>query len=326
MKVTLQPSGHYFQAEGHDSLLDSALRSGLALKYGCSSGNCGDCQARLISGEIEKIRHCDYQFTEAEKVQGAFLMCSNRACSDLVVEATEAREANDIPIQHATTRLRKRLAISQHLTQIQCQTPRTQRLRFLAGQFVTLVLEGGESATLPISSCPCDDRNLEFLVSSSPADEFRARLDSLDINSPIAVEGPFGEYLFNEDSAHPHLFIAEAEGIGPIKSLIEHAMALELTQALHCYWAGDVDSQLVLGNLFRSYSDAFDNFWFFASPDAATTSGPIIDQLDRDGFGTEAAHVYLAGSDGFVDRINHWFQGAGQPKPNRIFLNSPKQA
>ena len=39
--VTIQPSRHDFFVEGTDTLLEAALKSGLALNYGCSSGNCG---------------------------------------------------------------------------------------------------------------------------------------------------------------------------------------------------------------------------------------------------------------------------------------------
>jgi CDP-4-dehydro-6-deoxyglucose reductase len=47
------------------------------------------------------------------------------------------------------------------------QTPRTHRLRFLAGQSVTLACADGDRTCLaehPIASCPCDDRNLHFYM------------------------------------------------------------------------------------------------------------------------------------------------------------------
>jgi len=53
------------------------------------------------------------------------------------------------------------------------QTPRSNRLRFLAGQRVTLGLSAGVvssddlHAELPVASCPCDDRNLIFHVRRS---------------------------------------------------------------------------------------------------------------------------------------------------------------
>ena len=49
--VTIKPSGHEFFVEGNDTLLEAALRAGVSLNYGCSNGNCGECRARLVSGE-----------------------------------------------------------------------------------------------------------------------------------------------------------------------------------------------------------------------------------------------------------------------------------
>ncbi|MDO9064484.1 MAG: 2Fe-2S iron-sulfur cluster-binding protein, partial [Sulfuricella sp.] len=77
--VKIQPSGHEFFVEGADTLLEAALRAGLALNYGCSNGNCGRCKARVVSGQVMKVRPHDYVLSEAEKSSGYALMCSNTA-------------------------------------------------------------------------------------------------------------------------------------------------------------------------------------------------------------------------------------------------------
>lgn len=59
-QVHIMPSGHEFFVEGNNSILDAALSAGIALNYGCSNGNCGKCKARLISGEVRKIRDHEY--------------------------------------------------------------------------------------------------------------------------------------------------------------------------------------------------------------------------------------------------------------------------
>ena len=58
------------------------------------------------------------------------------------------------------------------MIQLQVQTPRTQTLRFMAGQRARLTLEQGASAELPIASCPCNGRNLHFFVRAVPGDKF----------------------------------------------------------------------------------------------------------------------------------------------------------
>jgi CDP-4-dehydro-6-deoxyglucose reductase len=65
-QVRILPSGHEFFIEGSDSILEAGLRSGLALNYGCSSGNCGLCKAKVVSGQVGKIRDYDHVLSETE--------------------------------------------------------------------------------------------------------------------------------------------------------------------------------------------------------------------------------------------------------------------
>ncbi|MDX2458177.1 MAG: 2Fe-2S iron-sulfur cluster-binding protein, partial [Gammaproteobacteria bacterium] len=66
-QVRILPSGHEFFIEGSDSILEAGLRSGLALDYGCSNGNCGKCKAKVVSGQVKKICPHDYVLSETEK-------------------------------------------------------------------------------------------------------------------------------------------------------------------------------------------------------------------------------------------------------------------
>src|SRR3970282_1056121 len=82
--VQVRPSGHEFFVDGNDSLLEAALRAGLALDYACSAGSCGKCKAKLVSGQVQQTRHSDYVLSAAEKHAGVILMCCNTAAVDLV--------------------------------------------------------------------------------------------------------------------------------------------------------------------------------------------------------------------------------------------------
>jgi hypothetical protein len=75
--------------------------------------------------------------SETEKAQGYTLMCCHTAASsELTLELLEAGGPQDIPEQQIVTQVR---AITTSGTQhplLHLQTPRTHRLRFLAGQSV----------------------------------------------------------------------------------------------------------------------------------------------------------------------------------------------
>jgi len=262
-QVQIASSGHEFFVEGGDSLLEAALRAGLAVDYGCSIGNCGQCKARIISGQIQRIRHADYALTAAEKNAGIALMCCNTAVSDLVIETREAHGAADMPQQEIEAKVKSVSRLSGDMCLLHLQTPRTKRLRFLAGQSVSLGISGVPGTAFPVASCPCDDRNLQFHICRRPGDAFVERVfDGLKDIDMVRVEGPQGTFVLDENSLRRLVFVAWGSGFAPIKSLIEHAMALEAAETIHLYWISATKTGRYFDNLCRSWGDALDNFTY----------------------------------------------------------------
>jgi len=260
-QATILPSGHEFFVEGAESILEAGLRGGLALDYGCSNGNCGLCKMRVVSGETRKIRHHDYSLSEAEKGIGYILGCSNTAVSDVVLEADEAQGTGDIPSQTITLRLKRFERPKTDVLIVGSRTPRTSRLRFLAGQRATLAIDQVGSALYPIASCPCDDMNLEFHLALDRQDPLASYLaESARVNDPITLQGPVGSFVLNENSPHALVFIAEGIGFASIKGLIEHAMALDAAEQIYLFWVASDDDPPYLHNLCRAWNDALDNF------------------------------------------------------------------
>jgi CDP-4-dehydro-6-deoxyglucose reductase len=112
-----------------------------------------------------------------------------------------------------------------------------------------------------VASCPCDDRNLQFHVRRRPGDAFGERVfGGLKGVDAVHVVGPRGAFVLNEESHRALVFLAADDGFAPIKSLIEHAMALDAAESLHLVWAAAGGGGHYLDNLCRSWSDALDDF------------------------------------------------------------------
>ena len=298
--VVVRPSRHEFFVDGADTILDAALRSGLALNYGCSNGNCGLCKARVVSGQVQKVRHQDYVLSEAEKRQGYTLMCSHTAVGDLVIEALESVDPGDIPPQQIVAQVKAMQALGDDLMLLRLQTPRTNRLRFLAGQNLTLTL-GEASAQLPIASCPCDDRNLDFHVVRNAADSFAQRVfGSLKAGHAVTLFGPWGDFVLRADSPRSILFLACDTGFAPVKSLIEHAMALEASERLHLYWLATRPAGHYLDNLCRSWAGALDNFTYVPIAAEGADGLELVRRIGADHADLNALDIYLAGPEAFV--------------------------
>ncbi len=317
-QVTVRPSGHQFLVEGHANLLQSGLSAGLKLNYGCGNGSCGMCKVRVISGEVVKTQHFDYPLSEAEKTQGYALMCCHTAASsELTLEMLEASGPQDIPEQQIVTQVRAVSELAPDTRLLHLHTPRSHRLRFLAGQSVllgcTLPGQGDVHSVYPLASCPCDDRNLLFFIARNESDALARQLfaGSIQPGSAVTVLGPTGEFVL-ADGNRPLVFAACDAGFAPIKSLVEHALSLDAAPSLSLFWLATRSDGHFFSNQCRAWSEALDQFEYelVSHPDVTIGAQQIAKAMRADLFDIDC-DFYLAGPPDFVSTLHAELRAAG---------------
>ena len=308
-QVTLRPSGHQYLVEG---------RAGLNLNYGCGNGTCGMCKVRVTAGEVARCAPSAYPLSEAEKAQGYVLACAHTAASsEVTIETLEAAGPADIPEQQLAVTVRALRPLAPDTLLLHVQTPRTHRLRFLAGQAATLALAEAEGAQAryPIASCPCDDRNLHFLIARDDEDALATRLFAGGVRpgDSLALWGPYGSFTL-ADPAQPLVFAACDTAFAPVKSLIEHAFSLDAAPSLTLFWLATRGDGHFLANQCRAWSEAFDPFEYslFSDGDAAAGARQIARAMQADLFPADCA-FYLAGPPAFVATLAGELAQAGVP-------------
>ncbi len=317
-QVTLRPSGHQFAVEGHDTLLQAGLRAGLKLNYGCGNGTCGMCKVRVTAGQVARTMPTDYPLSAQEKGQGYVLACAHTAASsELTLETLEAVGPADLPVQEIVATVRAVRPLAPDTLLLHLQTPRSHRLRFLAGQSLTLAAAQGEgaSAQYAIASCPCDDRNLQFFIPRDEADPLAARLfaGAVKAGDAISLRGPIGEFVL-ADSPHPLVFAACDTGFSPVKSLIEHALSLDAAPTITLFWLATRSDGHFLANQCRAWSEALDSFEYSLSThgDAAVGASQMAAAIRADLFDIDCV-FYIAGPASFVRTLRAELAAAGVP-------------
>jgi len=321
--VKVRPSGREYFVEGHDSLLQAGLKAGLRLAYGCGNGTCGLCKARVVAGEVQKARHHDYPLSEAESAQGHVLMCAYSPVTDVEIETLEAAGPDDIPAQQIVTTVRAVSELAPDTRLVHLQTPRSNRLRFLAGQSVTLgaATAGGDAtAGYPIASCPCDDRNLHFHVGRDAGDAFAERLfaGAIRPGEKVTVTGPEGRFVLGDPAGRTLAFLACDLGFAPVKSLVEYALSADATESFAILWLATRGDGHYLANQCRAWSEAFERFRYLArdDPDPAQGAAALVADACRD-LDLGESDFYLAGPAAFVDAAEYELRAAGVA-PERI--------
>ncbi|MDF1529480.1 MAG: 2Fe-2S iron-sulfur cluster-binding protein [Sedimenticola sp.] len=309
--IRLLPSGHEYFIQGNDSILEAGLKAGLYLDYGCTSGNCGACKCKVVSGAVRKLRQHDFVLSAKEQEEGYILACSNTAISDLVIEATEASLSEQLPHQMIRATVKKVVQEGPELALIHVQTPRTHSLRFKAGQRVKVTTEDGASTELYIASCPCDGRNLQFLVFSGIGCPIEKHAFSGELaKQTIVIEGPEGDFLLREDSTRPVVFVAKGGGLAPVKSLTEQAITIDDAEDITLILIGGTPPESSLENLCRSWKDALDNFDYRSAADDISAMD-LLAQLTMAMEENPKTQIYLAGPEAWVNELMKTAQGQG---------------
>ncbi len=277
------------------------------------------------------MRSHEYVMSPAQQAQGYALMCSCTAISDLMLEADVALSPSDIPAQQIGGEIRAVDRPSEEVAVIHVRTPPHDRLRFLAGQRAVLTLGGSLAMELPIASCPCEDRHLEFHVRRLHGNHFSKYVfESLKTGDHVSIRGPEGDFVLDATSTRPIIFIAFCTGFAPVKSLMEHAMALDQAESIHLLWVASGESGLYLRGLARAWADALDNFTYtpiLAGGDLDTTAsrqenvvinnvGPALSSIEA----LPRANIYIAGPSLIVSMMSKLLLNLGVAEA-RIFVD-----
>ena len=322
--VELHPSGHRFQAESGETVLEAALRAGRSPAFGCANGSCGECRARIITGEVEPVRFHDYYITEAEKRAGYALLCSVAPRGDLVVESTEASGVDDIAPQRVRARVTRVEPASDDHAVVHLKVQRARVLRYLSGQRATVRFENVPPCEAWLASCPCDAVNLRIHVRRNAGDAFAGFVfDALRSGARATVEGPIGRFVLDDDSPRGLLFVAFDTGFAPVESLIEHAINLELEVPIRLVRVVRGAGPPYRHNYCRAWADALDDFhyrvveasagnesWHTLATrvvQAVSSSAPGLDAMDT-------MDAYVAGPAGFTDACRRLLLESGLPE------------
>ena len=246
-QTTIQPSGHTFPIEDHETLLEAALKHGYVLPYSCRDGVCGVCKGRILSGQVDHGKQHGGALSEADKADGMALFCSAKAQSDLVIECKEVNMAKDIPVKTMPCRVHKMERLAADVMVLKLKLPANERLQFLAGQYIDILLKNQKPRSFSLANAPHNDDFLELHIRNIAGGEFTHHVfEEMKERDILRFKGPLGTFFLREDSDRPIIFVASGTGFAPVKAIIEHALYLGIKRTMHFYWGARKLSDLYM--------------------------------------------------------------------------------
>ncbi len=312
-QVTIRNTGHQFPAQAGENVLQAALNAGLVLPYGCRDGACGTCKGKLLEGSIDYGEYSDKAMSAEEKANGHALFCQAKPLSDIVIEAREVRNAGDIQIKKLPARVAAVERVADDVMIIRLKLPASERLMFLAGQYIDILLKDGTRRSFSMANAPHDDEFVELHVRHVPGGSFTDHVFlKMKERDMLRFEGPLGTFFLREESAKPIVFVASGTGFAPIKAITEAALKKGISRPMTLYWGARRPKDVYLNELPQRWAAAHPGLRYV----------PVISEaLPEDNWQGRTGFVHRAVMEDFPDLSAHQVYACGVP----IMVDSAKR-
>ena len=321
-KVTIEPSGHQFNTDSGESILEAAERQGVALPYGCRNGLCGSCAGELISGSVE------YPAEFLESMEGEpethCLPCQASATSDIVLRIHEVESSQAVQVHRLTCKVLKKELLAHDVMRVFREPPPGERIQFLAGQYLDFILEDGRRRAFSIANPPHNDASIELHIRHVPGGEFTDFVfDQMQEGDSQQIEAPLGGFYLREDSMRPIIMMAGGTGFAPLKGIIEHAFHIGIKRPIHLFWGARTSRDIYLAGLPAQWVAEHDSFQFTPvlsepEPDWTGRTGWVHEAVLADYANMTMFDLYMSGPPAMVFAGKHAFTAAGL-RPDNMY-------
>jgi len=328
-RIHIEPSGHELIAESGESVLDAALRQGLALPYGCRNGACRSCKARILDGEVDYPDGVPRSLTALDTEQGFALPCMARPLSDLRVEVEEIDSEQKIVVRSLPCRVVEKRQLAHDVVGLELVLPASERLQYLPGQYVDVLLRDGRRRAFSIANAPRDDDRLELQIRHVPDGTFSEYVfHHLKERALLRLRGPLGSFYLRGKDHHPVILVAGGTGFAPVKAIVEGALAAGFAEKMHLYWGVRARRDLYLHDQVDAWASEHERFAYtpvLSEPDARDAwtgrRGFVHEAVLADYPGLSAFTVYASGPPAMVAAGREQFTARGLD-PSRFHSDS----
>ncbi|MBI4851213.1 MAG: 2Fe-2S iron-sulfur cluster binding domain-containing protein [Acidobacteria bacterium] len=252
--ATIKYKGEVFSVKVNETVLDTLLNNGIAVKNSCRSGVCQSCVLKAEKGSLtEKSQQ---GLKDTLKTQGYFLSCMSYPENDLeIVSSTELQ----IPV----TIIDKKMLNSDVLY---IKLKYEKDFSFYAGQFINLIRNDGLTRSYSIASLP-SEKSIDLHIRILPSGQMSNWLSSnASLGEKLYIEGPIGDCFYSGDKKEqPLLMVGTGTGLAPLYGILCDALGQNHQGEIHLFHGALNFSGLYLIKELFLLAEKYSNFYYYPS-------------------------------------------------------------
>ena len=242
--ITIVEAGRTVAGRADQSILDACLDAGIALGYNCRSGECGECLAERVSGEVYELPGADPAVFGAEqRAQGLMLSCMCYPRSDVVV-SSQLQAGPRAAIREFDTVVEDVQRHGAAIVEIAVEAD--TGIEYAAGQYFEWMIPGiAPNRSYSAANRPGTNQ-LVFHVRLYEGGQVSRRIHLTEIGRGdiLTLKGPYGTFGLTGHHERPAILVAGGTGFAPMCALLDEAAANGCARSFRFFYgtrrAGDL--------------------------------------------------------------------------------------
>jgi ferredoxin-NADP reductase/ferredoxin len=315
-KVHFQHTGKSVQADQGEWMYEVVERADGGIPFACKAGACGTCATPVLDG-IESLGKVTAREARTLTELGLDFETYRLPClkdvgaSDLTWGRPRSAAAADTQLATYEVVVESYRPLTLTVAEVRFFVEKTD-FAFRPGQYVIFHIPDAPRMvrrSYSISTPPSDRRHFEICVRSVAGGYGSNYVHRLRPGERLQVEGPYGDFVLDEDSDRDILMIATGTGISPIKSMLLHLLDRRSLRRVRLFFGLRHESDLFYSDLMRGLSahyPAFEYSFILSQPDPSRWSGPrgrVVDLVEQQVKPGDAprTEVYLCGGQPMIE-------------------------
>jgi CDP-4-dehydro-6-deoxyglucose reductase len=324
MPVVQLVSGHSFQSNPGETILEAATKAEISIPYSCKIGRCNSCRVKVISGESYATQ-CESGLTEQELREGWILSCARAADTDLTIDVELMCGANLPRPKVLPCRISGLERLGSRVIRVELRLPPTPTFKLFPGQYVEVTGLKGIRRSYSVASVSESPQRLELHVGFVDGGAMSSYwFNDARVNDLLRIYGPLGTFFMRDITSLDVMFLATGTGIAPIQAML-YAIAkcgfYKRPRSVTVFWGGRTLDDFYIDVKSLPGEHVFIPVLSEASGESNYDVGYVQNVLIQRAPELNNIVVYASGSDSMIKSARALLSEAGLPT-NRFFSDS----
>ncbi|WP_394780323.1 2Fe-2S iron-sulfur cluster-binding protein, partial [Undibacterium sp.] len=198
--VHIAQSDISFSCAAGTTILDAAKAAGYEMPYSCRTGICGSCKGRIIEGDVQAPALME-GISKEERESGCTLFCQAKPVSDIQIAPRSISKLDPNAHKLIKAKVYRVTRAADDVSLLQLRFPAGTKVKFKAGQYLQVLLEGGARRSFSMANPPQQSDGVQLHIRHLAGGKFSSYLEAgADAGDIVNVEMAFGDFYLREDS------------------------------------------------------------------------------------------------------------------------------